>query len=108
MVYGDGHGICEKIFAIRDQGKERGSRLRNFALVMGVPFSIKEKSMGVLLLLLLVLLFAGAMPAWPYSAGWGYAPSGVLGFFLVVLLVLLFAGAIPWRWNDRRSAPPPI
>lgn len=64
--------------------------------------------MGVLLLLLLVLLFAGAMPAWPYSASWGYAPSGVLGFFLVVMLVLLFAGAIPWGWGDRRGAPPPI
>ncbi len=44
-----------------------------------------------LLLVFLILLLLGALPAWPYSSGWGYYPSGGLGLLLViVLLVMLF------------------
>jgi hypothetical protein len=47
--------------------------------------------MQFILLLLLLLLVIGALPAWPYSSGWGYFPSGGLGLILVIaLLVLLF------------------
>jgi hypothetical protein len=42
------------------------------------------------LLLILILLVIAALPAWPYSAGWGYFPSGGLGVVLVVLLLLVF------------------
>jgi hypothetical protein len=52
----------------------------------------------ILLILLLVLLFAG-MPAWPYSRNWGYAPSGGLGLILLIVLVLLLLGAIPWGFG---------
>lgn len=45
----------------------------------------------VLLIVLLVLLIAG-LPQWPYSAGWGYAPSGALGVILLVLLIVLLMG----------------
>lgn len=48
---------------------------------------------AVLIILLLVLLI-GAFPVWPYSAGWGYYPSGGLGLLLIVLLVLVFARAL--------------
>jgi uncharacterized protein DUF3309 len=49
--------------------------------------------MSALLLVLLVVLLIGALPAWPYSQGWGYYPSGGLGVVLIVLLVLaLFRG----------------
>jgi len=41
----------------------------------------------LLLILLLVLLF-GALPLWPYSAGWGYYPSGGLGLLLLIVVVL--------------------
>ncbi|HLO64429.1 MAG TPA: DUF3309 family protein [Azonexus sp.] len=41
-----------------------------------------------ILLIVLVLLLIGALPSWPYSGSWGYAPSGILGTLLVVLLVL--------------------
>ncbi|MGH8048033.1 MAG: DUF3309 family protein [Chthoniobacterales bacterium] len=44
--------------------------------------------MRLLLLVLLVLLLLGALPAWPYSAGWGYYPSGGLGLLLVIVLIL--------------------
>ena len=44
----------------------------------------------VLAIVLLVLLI-GALPTWPYSASWGYYPSGGIGLLLIVLLILLFA-----------------
>lgn len=45
--------------------------------------------LGTLLLIILVLLLIGAIPAWPYSRGWGYAPGGILGALLVIVLVLV-------------------
>ncbi len=51
-------------------------------------------SLGFLLLIVVVLLLLGAIPTWPYSQGWGYAPSGVLGIALVVVLVLLLTGRL--------------
>jgi len=50
--------------------------------------------MGTILLIVLVLLLVGAVPAWPYSRGWGYGPSGLLGVVLVVMLVMLLMGRI--------------
>ena len=50
--------------------------------------------MRLSILILLVLLVAGALPTWPYSANWGYYPSGGLGTILIVLLVLLLLGVI--------------
>jgi hypothetical protein len=50
--------------------------------------------MGLILLIILILLLVGAVPAWPYSAGWGYGPSGVVGLLLIVLVVLLLTGRI--------------
>jgi Protein of unknown function (DUF3309) len=47
-----------------------------------------------LLIIVLVLLAVGALPTWPYSSGWGYYPSGILGVILVVLLVLLLMGRL--------------
>jgi hypothetical protein len=49
-------------------------------------------SLGTILLIILVLLLIGALPAWPYSGGWGYYPSGGLGLLLIVLLVLVVTG----------------
>lgn len=51
-------------------------------------------SIGTILLIIVVLLLVGAIPAWPHSRGWGYAPSGVLGLVLVVLLVLFLMGRL--------------
>jgi Protein of unknown function (DUF3309) len=45
----------------------------------------------MLLLIVLLLLLVFALPTWPYSAGWGYYPSGLLGLLLIVLFVLLLA-----------------
>ena len=50
--------------------------------------------MGTILLIILILLLIGALPAWPYSTGWGYYPSGGLGLVLLVVIVLLLVGRI--------------
>lgn len=47
----------------------------------------------ILLIVLLVLLLIGMLPAWPYSANWGYYPSGGLGLILIVVLVVLALGS---------------
>ena len=49
---------------------------------------------SALLLIILVLLLFGAVPAWPHSRSWGYGPSGLLGTVLVVLLVLVLMGRV--------------
>jgi hypothetical protein len=51
-------------------------------------------SISTILLIVLVLLLIGALPAWPYSGGWGYYPSGGLGLILIVLLVLVVTGRL--------------
>ena len=48
--------------------------------------------MRLLLLIVLILLVLGALPTWPYSAGWGYYPSGGLGLVLVIILILVLLG----------------
>ena len=50
--------------------------------------------MPTLLLILLIILLLAALPTWPYSAGWGYYPSGGLGLILVIVIVLLLVGRI--------------
>jgi hypothetical protein len=46
------------------------------------------------ILVLLILLLLGSLPAWPYSAGWGYYPSGGLGLVVVILLILMLTGSL--------------
>jgi Protein of unknown function (DUF3309) len=48
--------------------------------------------MGTILLIILILLLLGALPAWPYSSGWGYWPSGGLGLILLIVIILALTG----------------
>lgn len=48
----------------------------------------------MLLLILLVILILAAVPAWPYSRGWGYYPSGGLGTILLILVILMLLGMV--------------
>ena len=50
--------------------------------------------LGTILLIVLVLVLIGAIPTWPHSRSWGYAPSGVLGLVLIVVLVLILMGRL--------------
>ena len=51
-------------------------------------------SLGLILLIVLVLLLVGAIPAWPHSRSWGYGPTGGLGLVLIIVIVLLLMGRI--------------
>jgi hypothetical protein len=48
----------------------------------------------LVLLILVILLLVGALPTWPYSAGWGYYPSGGLGLILLIVVILVLAKRI--------------
>ena len=54
----------------------------------------KYMTIGTILLIILVLLLVGAIPAWPYSRSWGYGPSGIVGLIVVVLLILFAMGKL--------------
>ncbi len=47
---------------------------------------------GWWLILLLVIILIAAVPAWPYSRGWGYYPSGAVGLIVVILIIVLLLG----------------
>ena len=47
-----------------------------------------------ILIVLIVLLLLGSLPTWPYSAGWGYYPSGGLGLVLLIVVVLALTGRL--------------
>ena len=51
-------------------------------------------TIGTILLIVLVLLLIGAIPSWPHSRSWGYAPSGGIGLVLVIVLILLLLGYV--------------
>ncbi|RWM17961.1 DUF3309 domain-containing protein [Mesorhizobium sp.] len=50
--------------------------------------------LSTIIIIILILLLIGAIPAWPYSSGWGYGPSGLLGVIVIVLLIMAFMGRI--------------
>jgi hypothetical protein len=62
--------------------------------------------MGTILLILLVLFLLGALPTYPYSRNWGYAPSGIVSILLVVLLVMLLLNVIPWGFGTGTVVVP--
>jgi hypothetical protein len=47
-----------------------------------------------LILIILLVLVLGSLPTWPYSGGWGYYPSGLLGLVLVIVLVMVLLGRV--------------
>ena len=51
-------------------------------------------SLGTILLIVLILILLGVLPAWPHSRGWGYGPSGGLGLIVVILLILVLMGRL--------------
>jgi hypothetical protein len=50
--------------------------------------------LGTVLLIVLILMLLGAIPAWPHSKNWGYFPSGGMGLLLIILIVLILTGRI--------------
>jgi hypothetical protein len=50
--------------------------------------------LGTILLIVLILMLIGAIPAWPHSKSWGYGPSGGLGLIVIILIVLMLLGRL--------------
>jgi hypothetical protein len=50
--------------------------------------------LSTLLFIILIILLIGALPTWPYSTGWGYYPSGLLGIILLIVLILVLLGRV--------------
>jgi len=51
-------------------------------------------SLSTILLIVLILLLVGAIPTWPHSRSWGYAPSGAIGLVLIIVLILFLMGRL--------------
>jgi len=51
-------------------------------------------TLSTILVIILILILIGAVPAWPHSRAWGYGPSGIVGVILVILLILVLMGRI--------------
>jgi hypothetical protein len=50
--------------------------------------------LGTILIIILILFLIGSLPAWPYSSGWGYYPSGGIGLLLFIIILLALAGRL--------------
>lgn len=51
-------------------------------------------SLGTILLIVIVLMLVGVLPAWPHARSWGYGPSGIVGVVLLIVLVLFLTGRL--------------
>jgi hypothetical protein len=58
------------------------------------PHVSREAAMGTILLVILILMLLGAIPAWPHSRSWGYGPSGSLGLIVIIILLLVLTGRL--------------
>ena len=62
-------------------------------------------TLGTILLIVLILILLGVIPAWPHSRSWGYAPTGLGGVLLVILIVLLLSvAALSFRGEAKLTA----
>jgi hypothetical protein len=53
---------------------------------------LETRSMSTILLIILIIILIGAIPSWPYSRGWGYGPSGIVGVLVIILIIALLMG----------------
>jgi len=51
-------------------------------------------SLGTILLIIVILMLIGVLPAWPHARGWGYGPSGIVGIVLLIVIVLFLMGRL--------------
>jgi hypothetical protein len=59
-----------------------------------LPTRSLPMSLGTIVLIILILALLGVIPSWPYSTGWGYGPSGIVGVILVIVLILVLLGRL--------------
>src|SRR5262245_21563617 len=101
------HALIELLIAKRAIGKRLHTKIGWYALWLGhgdadclevadgdEACKGAAKTMGTILIILLVLFLLGAVPSWPYSRNWGYYPSGLLGLVLIVVIILAVTGRL--------------
>jgi hypothetical protein len=77
---------------VREPGRKPAMDLKCPSGVLRcVNHDFQGAAMRLLLLIIVIVLLIGSVPVYPYSAGWGYYPSGGLGILLIILLLFLFA-----------------
>lgn len=86
----DVRGMAIAFIAGVSSGISRCSRRVSGAYTARVPDARRTSMLSSVLLVILILMLLGALPAWPHSRSWGYGPTGGLGLLLVILLVLVF------------------
>jgi hypothetical protein len=79
--------------------KARGGREPDSFRPRPLSLAAEDIKMGLILLIILIILLLGGLPAWPYSRNWGYGPSGMLGLLLVILLVLMLLNVGPFTFH---------
>jgi hypothetical protein len=62
--------------------------------------------MGLILLIVLLVLLVGGLPAWPHSRKWGYYPSGLFALLVVVVLLLVLMGPLPFWFGPPAPVTP--
>jgi hypothetical protein len=60
---------------------------------MSNPFQ-EGAMLGTILIVILILMLVGAIPAWPHSRGWGYWPSSTVGLIVIIVVILVLLGRI--------------
>jgi hypothetical protein len=68
--------------------------MRNLGRKLYVSEKRENAVLGTILIIVLILLLIGALPSWPHSQNWGYAPMGGLGLILIIIVVLVLVGRI--------------
>jgi hypothetical protein len=63
--------------------------------------------MGLILAIIVFMILLAALPAWPYSRTWGYAPGSLLGAILLIVILLMLFGALPF-WFAPTPGPGPV
>jgi hypothetical protein len=61
--------------------------------------------MGLILLIVLIVILLGTVPAYPYSRGWGYRPAGGVSLLIAILVVLLLLNYLPWGFGPTPISP---
>jgi len=63
-------------------------------LALQIENKVRPMSLGLIVLIIVVLMLVGVVPAWPHARGWGYGPSGIVGVILLIVVVLFVMGRL--------------
>ena len=89
VIYDASHCANGDLRLLIDGGTRSAYAWWRFCCACGKAGREENNMLGTILLLVLILMLLGAVPAWPYSRQWGYAPSGGIGLVLMVVLILV-------------------